>query len=174
VDALGIDFRFILVQAIGFLILVFILAKFAFGPILNLLQQRQSTIQGNLDEAQSRRDEMVRLQEEYQRRLAQIEDEARDKVQAAVKEAQAARDEIIAKAQADREAIVARGQEEMQRERESAMAAMRNQIADLAFQAANRAVKGNLNSSSHAQLIDDVISGIGSSANGAANSGGAR
>ncbi|HEX8552622.1 MAG TPA: F0F1 ATP synthase subunit B [Abditibacteriaceae bacterium] len=150
-----------MIQALGFLCLMFVLAKFAFGPIYNLLAQRQGTIQGNLDEAQRRRDEMVQLQTEYQQRLAQIEDEARDKVQAAVKEAQLARDEILAKAQIDREAIVARGAEEMQREREKAMATMRNEIAELAYQAANRAVRGNLQPGAQSQMIDEVIAGIG-------------
>jgi F-type H+-transporting ATPase subunit b len=163
VDALGIDLRFIVIQALGFLVLMFILAKFAFGPIYNLLAQRQGTIQGNLDEAQRRRDEMVRLQEEYQQRLAQIEDEARDKVQAAVKEAQAARDEIIAKAQADREAIVARGNEELARERDKALATMRDEIAELAYQAANRAVRGNLAAGAQQQLIGEVVAGINAS-----------
>lgn len=160
VDALGIDPKFLVIQAFGFLILLFVMIKYAFGPIYTLLAQRQSTIQGNLDEAQQRRDEMVRLQNEYQQRLAQIEDEARDKVQAAVKEAQAARDEIIAKAQADREAIVARGNEEMQRERDKALASMRDEIAELAFQAANRAVRGNLPAGAQSQLINDVVAGI--------------
>lgn len=172
-DALGIDPKFLVIQALGFLVLVTVLVKYAFGPIYALLAQRQTTIQGNLDEAQSRRDEMVRLQNEYQQRLAQIEDEARDKVQAAVKEAQAARDEIITKAQADREAIVARGNEELEREREKALASMRDEIAELAFQAANRAVRGNLREGAQSQLISDVVAGIsasGLSRNGAAGS----
>ena len=159
-DALGIDLKFIAIQAIGFLILMFILIKYAFGPIYALLAQRQTTIQGNLDEAQKRRDDMVHLQTDYQQRLVKIEDEARDKVQAAVKEAQAARDEILAKANADREAIVARGSEEMQRERDKALASMRDEIAELAFQAANRAVRGNLPASAQSQLISEVVAGI--------------
>ncbi len=168
-DALGIDFRFILTQAIGFLILVFVLAKFAFGPILNLLTRRQATIQGNLDEAQHRRDEMVRLQHEYEERLAKIEDEARDKIQAAVKEAQAARDEILQRAQADAEVIVQRGQADIERQRQQAMVEMRNQVADLAIQAASRVVHSHLNAGNHSALIDEVISGVGQ--NGAARNG---
>ena len=162
-DALGIDPKFFAIQVIGFLILMAILVKYAFGPIYTLLAERQSTIQGNLDEAQSRRDEMVRLQTEYQQRLAQIEDEARDKIQAAVKEAQSARDEILAKANADRETIVARGNEEMARERDKALATMRDEIAELAYQAANRAVRGHLGAGAQQQLIGEVVAGINAS-----------
>lgn len=162
-EALGIDLRFIIVTIIGFVCLVWILKKYAFGPVYNMLDERQKNIQGNLDEAQSRRDEMVRLQHEYEQRLAQIEDEARDKIQAAVRDAQAARDEIIAKAHAESETIVARGQQEITRERERAMAEMRNQIADLAVSAAGRLIKQNLDGAGHTKLIDDVIAGLGQS-----------
>ena len=169
-EALGIEPRFILVQAAGFLILVFILAKFAFGPIYGLLQARQDTIRHDLDQAEARRVEMERLQREYEQRLAQIEDEARDKIQAAVKDAQAARDEIIARAQEQSQDIVRRGYEDTQRERDKAMAEMRDQLADLAVTAASRVIKRNLDPGSHAQLIDEVIAGVGS--NGAAPRGG--
>ena len=173
-EALGIDFKFILIQAIGFLCLVAILVKFAFGPILRLLESRQKHIQGNIDEAQSRRDEMVRLQHDYEDRLAKIEDEARDKIQAAVRDAQAARDEIVAKAKADSDAIVARGREEIEQEKRKALIEMRDQVAELAIGAASRVVKTNLDGPNHARLIDDVIAGLGDGSstrltNGSAN-----
>jgi F-type H+-transporting ATPase subunit b len=166
-ETLGIDFRFVLVMVVGFLLLFLILKKFAFGPIFGILQQRQDTIRGNLDEAESRRDEMVRLQHEYEERLAKIEDEARDKIQAAVKEAQSARDEILARAREESEAIVQRGNESMARERTKAMAEMRDQIANLAIQAASQVVQRSLDAPSHAALIDGVIAGIGQNGAGA-------
>jgi F-type H+-transporting ATPase subunit b len=98
ITSLGIDPKFILVQMVGFLILIFVLRKYAFGPMVGVLQQRQDTIRGNFDEAEARRNEMVKLQRDYEERLAKIEDEARDKIQVAVREAQVARDEIVARA----------------------------------------------------------------------------
>jgi F-type H+-transporting ATPase subunit b len=165
----GIEPQFLLIQIIGFSILVFILAKFAFGPIYKMLEQRQSTIRGNLDEAEARRNEMVRLQKDYEDRLAKIEDEARDKIQAAVKEAQAARDEIVTKAREESTRIVARGQEEIESERQKAMVEMRNQIAEMAIAAATQAVRGNLNAQNHSALIEQAINSIGS--NGSASNG---
>ena len=162
-EQLGIDWKLILVMLTGFLLLVFILSKFAFRPILNLLDKRQSTIQGNIDEAQNRRNEMVNLQRDYESRLAKIEEEARDKIQGAVKEAQAARDEILSKAKSESEAIVARGREEIQVEKQKALIEMRDQVADLAISAATRIVRTNLDGGNHARLVDDVIAGLGSS-----------
>ncbi len=173
--SLGIDTQAILISIVGFLILMFVLVKYAFGPLFNLLEARQKHIQGNIDEAQARRDEMVRLQREYEDRLAKIEDEARDKIQAAVKDAQAARDEILAKAKADSEAIVLRGQQEIEQERRKVLIEMRDQVANLAIGAASRVVKTNLDGPNHARLIDDVIAGLGTAdsstrlTNGSAN-----
>ncbi len=159
---LGIDFRFILVMAVGFLLLFLLLRKYAFGPIFNVLEQRQSTIRNNLDEAEARRNEMVRLQKDYEQRLASIEDEARDKIQAAVKDAQAARDEIIARAHTDRDAMLRRTEEDILREREKAMSTMRDQIAEMAVTGASRILKQKLDVANQGRLIDEVISEIGS------------
>lgn len=159
---LGIDFRFILLMAVGFLLLFMLLKRFAFGPIFNVLEQRQTTIRNNLDEAEARRNEMARLQKDYEQRLAAIEDEARDKIQAAVKDAQAARDEIIARANADREAIMRRTEEDILRERDKATAIMRDQIAEMAVTGASRILRQKLDVPNQGRLIDEVISEIGS------------
>lgn len=161
-NQLGINPQFVLIALVGFLILLFVLMNFAFKPLATTLQARQDKIRGDLDEAQARRDEMVRLQGEYERRLSQIEDEARDKIQAAVKEAHAARDEILNRAHAEAQAIVQRGQEEVATERAKALVDARNQIVDLATLMARQSAKENLSAAGQAGLIDDAISKIGS------------
>ena len=160
-QTLGINPQYILVALVGFLILLFVLSKFAFGPLVRTLQARQDKIRGDLDDAQARRDEMVALQKDYETRLAQIEDEARDKIQAAVKEAQSARDQILSKAHSDAQAIVLRGQEEATSERAKLLVESRNQIVDLATLMARQSAKENLSAAGHAGLIDDAISKIG-------------
>ena len=177
-ETLGIDPRFILVSIVGFVLLMWVLMKFAFTPLVNTLQARQDKITGDLDEAQQRRDEMVALQRDYETRLAAIEDEARDKIQAAVKEAQSARDEILNRAHADAQAIVARGQADIDAERAKSLTEARNQIVDLATLMARRSAQENLSAAGQANLIDDAIGRIqtasvgtqhGAQANGTAN-----
>lgn len=158
---LGINPSYILVSLVGFLILLFVLTKFAFGPMVGVLQARQDKIRGDLDEAQARRDEMVALQKDYETRLAAIEDEARDKIQAAVKEAQAARDEILTRAHTEAQAIVQRGQEEVTAERAKLLVDSRDQIVDLATLMARQSAKENLSAAGHSALIDDAITKIG-------------
>lgn len=161
-NQLGIEPRFILISLVGFLVLLFVLMKFAFGPIAATLQARQDKIKGDLDEAQARRDEMVALQRDYEQRLAAIEDEARDKIQAAVKEAQLAREQILVKAHDDAQAIVQRGQEEAAAERAKLLVESRNQIVDLATLMARQSTLENFSTAGQAGLIDDAIAKIGS------------
>ncbi len=161
-ETLGIEPRLILVTLVGFLILLYVLSKYAFGPLVATLQARQDKIRGDLDDAQNSRDDMVALQCEYERRLAKIEDEARDKIQAAVKEAQLARDQILAKAHDDAQVIVVRGQEEAAAERSKALVESRNQIVDLATLMARQSARENLSVAGQANLIDDAIAKIGS------------
>lgn len=158
---LGIDLRLLVVTAAGFLVLVWFLRRFAFGPVLDMLQRRQDTIISDLDQAEARRKEMERLQQEYATRLAQIEDEARDRIQQAVKEAQAARDEILARAHNDSQGIVQRGHDSLERERAQAMVAMRNQIAELAIQSASRVMRETLDADRQSRIIDEIIDSLG-------------
>ena len=161
-ENLGIEPRFILIAIVGFALLLWILMKFAFGPLVATLQARQDKIIGDLDDAQAKRDEMIALQRDYETRLAAIEDEARDKIQAAVKEAQAARDEIITRAQSDAQAIIVRGQAEVDAERAKSLTEARNQIVDLATLMARRSAQENLSAAGQSNLIDDAIAKFGS------------
>lgn len=168
-EALGLDPKFLLIQAISFVLLVIVLTKFAFRPLLNILEARQKSIRDDLDQAESRRLEMERLQKDYETRLAQIEDEARDKIQQAIKQAEGIRDEILAKARTESEQVLAAGREEIERDRIRSMAQMRNEVADLAIHAAQSIIGKNLSSEGHDQLIAQALSSFKDNGNGGLN-----
>lgn len=160
-QTLGIDLRFIVISLIGFIILLTVLMKYAFKPIVGTLNARQDKIRGDLDEADAARARMIALQRDYEHKLAAIEDEARDKIQQAVREAQAARDEMIARAHQDAAAIMVRGQAEIEAERAKSLAEARNQIVDLATMMARQSTRQNLSAQGQSALIDDAIAKVG-------------
>ncbi len=168
-EALGLSPQFLIIQAISFVLLLVVLTKFAFRPILNILEERQKSIRDDLDSAESRRVEMERLQKDYETRLAQIEDEARDKIQQAIKQAEGIRDEILAKARTESEQVLAAGREEIDRDRIRSMAQMRNEVADLAIHAAQSVVGKNLSSAGHDQLIAEALSSFKENGHGGLN-----
>lgn len=156
-EQLGINPPLLLVMAIGFLIVYFILKKFAFGPVSQMFEERSKTIQRQLDEANQKRMEMEKMRDDYERRIAQIEEEARARIAEAVKEAQAARDEMLAQAREQAERIVARGKDEIEREKHKALVEIRDQVAELAILTASKIIERELDEHAHRELIDDVI-----------------
>jgi F-type H+-transporting ATPase subunit b len=158
---LGITPELLLTQIIGFLILMFLLWRFAFGKIFSILDERRDTIQASYDQLDADRAAMEQTRRDYEARLAGIEAEAREKIQAAVQEAQALRGNLIADAQTQVGTILAQGRNESERERQKAFLEMRQQIVALAIGAAGKVVGESLNDARQNKLVDDFITGVG-------------
>ncbi len=141
----------LLVNIIGFLIVWWVLARFVFGPIRSIKAAREKEI------AQSRREEMEALRKEYEQRLAQIEKEQRDRIEEATRQAHLAREQILAEARAESEKLIARGQAEIAREREKAMVELRDQVADLAIEAAEAVLRASLDDAHHRKLAREFL-----------------
>lgn len=147
-----------LVIAIGtFLLLWWILAKWLFGPIRNIQQQRADEIADNLSAADTERKQMQGQRQKLEERLGRIEAEERDRIQEATARAHQARDGILAEARQRAEAIVGESREEIQRQREHALADLRDEVADLSIEAATRALRGRLSDDVHRALVSDFI-----------------
>ena len=81
---LQLDLQQIVSQALAFLVLWVVLKRYAWAPLLAVLDARRARIEDDLRKAAERHEEMVRLQQELSGRLSKIEDEARTKIQQAV------------------------------------------------------------------------------------------
>ena len=147
----------LLVNIVGFLVVWWILARFVFGPIREIKGTREKEIADNLDEAARQRDEMLAMREEYEERLAQIEQEQRDRIEEATRQAHVARDEILAEARAQAERLIDKGHAEIAREREKAMVELRDQVADLTVQVAETVLRSSLDEARHRQLARDFL-----------------
>jgi F-type H+-transporting ATPase subunit b len=155
--SLGIEPSLLAGQIIAFLIFAALFWKYAQKPLLNILDQRQADIQATYDQLDADRDAMVKTRREYEQRLANIEAEAREQIQAAVKEAQALREQMLADAHKQSEAILERSRVESQREREKAFTEMRQQIVSLSVAAAGKVIGEELDAKRHTKLVDDFI-----------------
>src|SRR5947207_2161966 len=78
----------VVLQVFAFLVLIWAMRKYLFGPISGVLEARQNEVQSTLDQVYRDRQAMEASRQEYETRLATIESEARDRIQAAIKEAQ--------------------------------------------------------------------------------------
>lgn len=170
-DQLGVTPALLLTQIVGFLILLLVLNRFMFKPIFGILDQRQADIKATYDQLDADRARMEETRREYEQRLAGIEAEAREKIQAAVKEAQSLRDNLVSDAHSQAATIIEQGRNESERDRQKAFLEMRSQIVTLAVSAAGKVIDENLTDARQTKLVDDFIGSLGSAPLSAAKTG---
>ena len=150
----------ILLQITGFFVLFWLLKSFFFGPIGHVIADRERIVRERLEDAEASRIRMNAAREDYEKRIAAIEAEARQKIQDAMKQANAARDEMLAEARIQAEKFVEKGKADLDREREKAEVLLRDRVADLAVLAASKIIQKNLDASAQRGLVDEVLRDI--------------
>lgn len=151
-------FGLIFWTTISFLLLVFLLGKFAWKPILKTVQEREQSIEEALKSAEKAREEMASLQSEHEKLVKQAKAE-RDQI---LKEAKETRDKVVAEAQniAKKEAasIMVKAQESIKREQEQAFKELKNDVVDIAISAATVILKGQLTDKEKQQtLVEEYL-----------------
>lgn len=143
---------------VSFLTVFFLLKKFAWKPILDMLSEREKTIEGALQAAEKAKEEMARLQANNEALLQ----EARAERDAMLKAARDAKDAIVAEAkdkakeEADRMITIAR--ETIKNEKMAAVTELKNQVAQLSLEIAEKIIKSELgNSDSQKQIINKYL-----------------
>jgi len=158
---MSLDLTFI-GQIIVFLALVFLLRKYLYGPLNDLLEARAKRIAEGLAAADAGRDAKARAETEIKAQLAEARQKAQEIVSAAERRAAEINEEAVNKARTDAQQIVEAAREEVGAEVEKARQALRREVADLAVLAAERVLDAELDAKRHASLIDKVISqGVG-------------
>lgn len=152
------SFGLIFWMTLTFLTVLFLLAKFAWKPILNGLKEREASIADALNEAKKAREEMAALSARNEDLMAQ----AREERELLLKEARDIRDKEITeakgRAKSEAEAILTRARADIQNEKNAAITEMKNQVAELSILVAERILKEKLDSSAAQQsLVDKVM-----------------
>lgn len=144
--------------SISFLIVLFILSKFAWGPIINGLKSREASIQEALDAAKKAQADIKKLESKNEQ-LAQEAREERDRIVKEARETAAKTvEEAQAKATAEYNRTVSSAQGEIEREKEAALKEIRNQVAELSLAVAEKLIKRQLaDDASQKQLVDEYI-----------------
>lgn len=156
-----IDPKVLPASIMGFLILWFILRKYLFGPVMELLKAREEEIKVTYETAETEKTRAEDFRAEYEHRLSGIEAEARARIQSAVKEAEDAKNQILSEAKTRAEDILRRGQEDLNREREKTLAQIREEVVNLTIGATAKLIGETLDDTKHRRLVSDFIDKIG-------------
>ena len=146
-----------------FVILLIILRRVAWKPILEAVNQREESIENALSSAEKAREEVQNLKADNERILNEARAE-RDRI---LKEAREMKDAILneakEKAGSEGEKMIAAAQEAIENQKQAAMTELKNQVADLSIQIAEKVMRGELaDKKRHEKLVDELLNEVGS------------
>ncbi len=145
---------------ISFVIVYFVLAKFAFPKLNQVLEDRSAAIQGKMEEAERVRAEADAVKGQYQDQLQDAKGEANRIIEEAKSTAESLRRDIVAKAEAEAQAIVSRAQSEVANERDRVLQELRSEVGTLSVQLASKIVEKELDPAAHQHLVDEYIQNL--------------
>lgn len=157
VEALGISLKEFIFYLINFLILVGILTKFLYRPFLDMLAKRKQSIKDALDNAELTNRRADEKMENYDRRIAKVEEEGREIIRNAKIKADAQARDIIDEANKQAADMIAKAETAIQKEKEKAMIDMKHEIAALAILAAEKIVEHEIQKVGQEAVVDEII-----------------
>jgi F-type H+-transporting ATPase subunit b len=145
---------------ITFALLLWILKKFAWKPLLGALEGREQRITNNLQQAEDARVSAERLLAEHRALVENSEREARKIVDEAKAAAETLKQTIVDNANEQARQMLDIARTEIQREKSAALTQLREEVADLAVKAAGKILGEELNVDRHRKMVDDFITGL--------------
>lgn len=143
--------------AITFGISVFVLWRFAFGPLQRVIDERRSKITESIDTAEETRAEAARLLSEYRETLASVRAEAEEILERSRKAGDTTKAEILAEARHQAQRTVEKAQEQLERDVRVALQQLKGEIAGLTLMATEQVVGKSLDDDDHRRLIDEAL-----------------
>lgn len=146
---------------INFVVILAILYKFFYRPVINFLDNRSEEIRRNISEAERARSEAEATLEEYRSKLAAAKQEAQEIVAKATKVGEEARSALLEQARAEAETLLEKAHQEIERERDQALNALRQEVASLAIMAAEKILGRAVTAEDHVKMVDQFLDEVG-------------
>lgn len=142
---------------ITFLLLLFLLGKFAWKPILTALKQREDNIKISLEQAEKAREEAKKILEENQASLSKAEDESKKLIEESRQYAAHLKEQMLKDSKIQAQKIIEEASAEIDRKKSEAFTELKNQIAEISVQAAEKILKQNLNADVNKKIVESYI-----------------
>ncbi len=152
----------LLTMTLGFVLFVWVLAKFAWGPIIDLLDERREKIDGDYAAAEKNLSEADALKGDFESILADIKAIEREKVQEAVKKGEEIADGIVVKARTSADETKRKAEQDIDLEAHKAQLELRDTVVSMAIGAAEKVIGERMDDDMHRKLITEYIDNLGS------------
>ena len=150
-----------IIQIINLFIQVFLIKKFLFKPINDILQKRRDLADKEIREARQAQDEANSLKTQYESSLTSAHAEAAKIVSDAQKEAETKAETIVHDAEQQANSLKAKASADIEQEKKKAINEAKDEIGSLAMEIAGKVVEKEINEADHKKLIDDFITKVG-------------
>ncbi len=146
---------------IAFLILYWLLNKYAFGPLFGIMEKRRERVLGDMKSAEESRKEAEKLLNEQKQALEEARKEAYEIIEQSRKVSTKQADEIIAKAKDEAEKIKQEMLKEIENEKNKAVAALKSQVSAMSVMIASKIIEKQIDEKSHQELIENYLQKVG-------------
>lgn len=146
--------------AVVFGILLFVLRRFAFGPITAAVEARERALEEAIDTARRDREEAARVLEEHRRQLEGARAEAQQIIVEARQMAEKVRADLLAQTHEEQRELLERARHEIQAERDRAIDELRREAVDLAVRGAGKVIEKNLDDATNRALVENFLSSL--------------
>jgi F-type H+-transporting ATPase subunit b len=143
-----------------FLILLYILKRFAFKPITASVEARERALEAAVDAARRDREEAARVLEEHRKALEGARAEAQQVIVEARQTAEKVRADLLGQTHAEQRELLERARHEIEAERDRAIAQLRREAVDLAVVGASKVIEKNLDDASNRALVENFLASI--------------
>ena len=143
-----------------FLVLFFVLWKFAFGPITAAVEQRERALEEAIAGAKRDREEAAKLLADHKAQMEQARAEAQRLIAEGRAIGEKMRTDMLAETRGQQQELLERARRDIAAERDSAIAQLRREAVDLAIAGAGRVIEKNMDSAQNRRLVEEFLSGL--------------
>ena len=143
-----------------FLILFFILKKFAFGPITAAVEARERALEEAIEGAKRDREEAKKAMEEQRKNIQEARTEAQRLIAEGRSAGEKLKGEMLEQTRAQQQELLERARRDIQAEKDRAVAELRREAVDLAIAGASKVIEKNLDDQSNRKLVEDFLASI--------------
>ena len=156
-----LDPMLIIGTLINFFVLLFLLKKFLYKPVCNMLDARSNEVANNLTQAEEAKVEAQKLKDDYAAQIKNAKNEAQDIINRAAQIGEQTKTEIVTEAGEEAQKLTEKAQEEINREKSEALNELRTEVANLAVLAAEKIVGKSIEVKDHEAMVNNFVKEVG-------------
>jgi len=157
IQSFYIDWQLMLAQLINFGIVIFVLWKFAYKPILNILKDRSEKIEKSLEDAKTIEQNLENTKNESERIIKEASGKGQSIVEESTQSAENIKKEKMEETRAESEKIITSAKDQIRSEREKMMSELKSELGELVMLASDKITRGKISQDVNEKLIEEVL-----------------